>query len=146
MPFLSPAKLLVILVVALFVLGPDKLPRVARQSGSLWADFRKLRERLESDVRGSFPDLPSTDSISRAVHSPLAFLDGLAGTQGAGPDAHPPEDEASTDTSRMTGTSEGIELPPPTPIESPPMVIAQPDLVAHQVRVGDGLAPDPGMN
>ena len=33
-PFLSPAKLLVILVVALVVLGPDKLPRVAKQIGA----------------------------------------------------------------------------------------------------------------
>ena len=41
-PFLSPAKLLVILVVALVVLGPDKLPRVAKQiGGDLWGDFRK---------------------------------------------------------------------------------------------------------
>ena len=37
---LSPAKLLVILVVALVVLGPDKLPKVAKQIGSLWSDFR----------------------------------------------------------------------------------------------------------
>ena len=69
-PFLSPAKLLIILVVALVVLGPDKLPKVAKQIGGLWGDFRKFRERLETDVRGSFPDLPSTDKIAQAVRSP----------------------------------------------------------------------------
>lgn len=42
MPFLSPAKLLVILVIALVVLGPDKLPKVARQIGGLWGDFREI--------------------------------------------------------------------------------------------------------
>jgi Sec-independent protein translocase protein TatA len=46
MPFLSPAKLLVILVVAVIVLGPDKLPKVAHQVGSLWRDLRRLREKL----------------------------------------------------------------------------------------------------
>jgi mttA/Hcf106 family len=146
MPFLSPAKLLVILVVALFVLGPDKLPRVARQIGSLWSDFRKLRERLESDVRGSFPDLPSTDSISRAVHSPLAFLDSLADGHGPESDALPPDHESPADPIRPAGTAEGIEQLPWTPIESPPTVVPRPDLVAHEVRAGDGLAPDPGLN
>ena len=56
-PFLSPAKLLVILVVALIVLGPDKLPRVAAQIGGLWGDFREFHERLEADVRGLVPRL-----------------------------------------------------------------------------------------
>ena len=69
-PFLSPAKLLVILVVALVVLGPDKLPRVAKQIGGFWGDFRKFRERLEGEVRGTFPDLPSTDAIPELVRSP----------------------------------------------------------------------------
>jgi Sec-independent protein translocase protein TatA len=79
-PFLSPAKLLVILAVVLFVLGPDKLPRVAKQVGGLWGDLSgrcKLRERLESELRGTFPDLSTSDTISRAVHTPLAFLDDL---------------------------------------------------------------------
>ena len=79
MLLLSPAKLLVILVVALFVLGPDKLPKVAKQIGGFWADIRRLREKLESEVRDNFPDLPSTDTIHKAVRSPLSFLDGLSG-------------------------------------------------------------------
>ncbi len=146
MPFLSPAKLLVILVVALFVLGPDKLPRVARQIGSLWADFAKLRERLESDVRGSFPDLPSTDAISRAVHSPLAFLDGLADAHESESDTAPPGDDVPPDPGPPVGTAEGIGESSPSLLETPPVVITRPDLVAHEVRAGDGLSSDPGMN
>jgi TatA/E family protein of Tat protein translocase len=75
---LSPAKLLVLLVVALIVLGPDKLPQVARQLGAAWGDLRRFRARLESDVRGAFPDLPPTHEVAQAVRSPLAFLDRLA--------------------------------------------------------------------
>ncbi len=78
MDVLSPAKLLVILVVALAVLGPDKLPTLAKQVGNLWRDFSRFRQKLESDVRGSFPDLPSTETITKAVRSPLSFLDTLA--------------------------------------------------------------------
>lgn len=75
---LSPAKILIILVVALIVLGPEKLPGVARQVGAAWGDLRKWRRRLETDVRGVFPDLPPAHQVAQAVRSPLAFLDRLA--------------------------------------------------------------------
>lgn len=75
---LSPAKILVILVVALVVLGPDKLPGLARQMGALWGDLRRLRSRLENEVRGVFPELPPTHEITQAVRSPLTYLNRLA--------------------------------------------------------------------
>jgi sec-independent protein translocase protein TatB len=75
---LSPAKILVVLVIALIVLGPEKLPGVARQMGAAWGDLRRLRSRLESEVRGVFPDLPPAHEVAQAVRSPLAFLDRLA--------------------------------------------------------------------
>jgi len=86
--FLDPGKLLVILIVALVVLGPDKLPGVARQLGAAWGELRRFRERLETEVRGTFPDLPSTHKVAQAVRSPLAFLDQLA-------DAHEREQDES---------------------------------------------------
>ena len=76
--FLSPVKLLVVLVVALMVLGPDKLPKVAGQVGALWGDLRRWRVRLESEVRTAFPDLPPVHEIAHAVRSPLTYLDRLA--------------------------------------------------------------------
>jgi Sec-independent protein translocase protein TatA len=87
--FLDPAKLFVILIVALVVLGPDKLPSVARQMGAAWGEIRRFRERLEGEVRGAFPDLPSTHQVAQAVRSPLAFLDQLA-------DAHEREQKDGT--------------------------------------------------
>lgn len=75
---LSPAKILVVLVVALLVLGPEKLPGVARQLGAAWGELRKLRTRLEREVREVLPDLPPTHELTRAVRSPLSYLDRLA--------------------------------------------------------------------
>ena len=107
MPFLSPAKLLVILVVALIVLGPEKLPQLARQLGALWGDFRAFRDRLESQVRDTFPDLPSTDRITQAVRSPITFLDGLADTHqaNAGGAGMP----SSVDTGRSEALVDGTD-------------------------------------
>lgn len=75
---LSPAKIVVVLVVALIVLGPEKLPGLARQLGAVWGDLRRWRTRLESEVRGVFPDLPPTHEVAQVVRSPLTFLNRLA--------------------------------------------------------------------
>jgi len=153
--FLSPAKLMVVLVVAVIVLGPDKLPKVARQVGSLWGDFRRLRQRLESDVRGNFPDLPSTETITQAVRSPISFLDSLADTHdtdnGVSPlvtgDARPPDPEgdgvlASGGTNRVNGVVRADES-----ATIPGVSISDPQGTIHAVRGdGRGVPDDPSMN
>jgi len=143
MPFLSPAKLLVVLVVALFVLGPDRLPKVARQVGGLWRDLRALRQKLEADVRGSFPDLPSSETVSRAVRSPLSFLDDLADSHDTGPEG--------PGTATHEDTDGGPPVAPPVARPGWPAVGSvapvAPDGGIHGVRPGGpGLASDPGMN
>jgi sec-independent protein translocase protein TatB len=158
-PFLSPAKLLVILVVALIVLGPEKLPRMARQIGGLWSDFRKFRERLESDVRGSFPDLPSTDRITQAVRSPLSFLDSLADTHASDEvrsstrpigndiiddDGAPPAAENGDTTIEGPMDETGNRETSPDGSHVPGSGTAG---VVHQLRRSEVIAPDdPGMN
>ncbi len=107
MLLLSPAKLLVILVVALLVLGPDKLPKVAKQIGGFWGDIRRLREKLESEVRDTFPDLPSTDTIHQAVRSPLSFLDGLSGDGDSGAAAASPTDAGDAAPTEGVGSASG---------------------------------------
>ncbi|MHB8245355.1 MAG: Sec-independent protein translocase subunit TatA/TatB [Acidimicrobiales bacterium] len=65
---LDPAKLLVILVLALVILGPERLPKAARQVGSFWRDFTAFRERIEREVRSAIPDvdLPDIPVISKS--------------------------------------------------------------------------------
>jgi Sec-independent protein translocase protein TatA len=154
--FLSPAKLMVILVVAVIVLGPDKLPKMAKQIGGLWGDFRRFRQRLESDMRGSFPDLPSTETIAQAVRSPLSFLDNLADTHGTDngatsalangseqPVVHGDAVQSSVGSNRPAGTVRASEEPPLIP----GMVIGDPEGIVHQIRSAGGALPDdPGMN
>lgn len=51
-PFnLSFTHLAVIGVVALVVLGPDRLPGVARTAGSFWREWQRIRGGLELEVR-----------------------------------------------------------------------------------------------
>jgi sec-independent protein translocase protein TatB len=82
---LDPAKLLIIAVVAVILLGPDRLPQVARQIGGAWRSFNDYRHRMESQVRSSIPDLPSTSEIARLARSPSALLNHLSNMDGVHP-------------------------------------------------------------
>ena len=75
---LDPAKLIVIAVVAIILLGPDKLPQFARQVGGAWRSFNEFRHRMESEVRNTMPDLPPTSEIARLARSPSALLNHLS--------------------------------------------------------------------
>jgi len=75
---LSPAKLLIIFVLAIILVGPDKLPQVARQLGAGWHALRRFQQKVEAEVRDTVPDLPPTHDIARFARSPVAFLNSLA--------------------------------------------------------------------
>ena len=65
-------------MVAVILLGPDKLPQVARQVGAAWRSFSEFRHNMESEVRSSIPDLPSSADIARLARSPSALLNHLS--------------------------------------------------------------------
>ena len=75
---LSPAHLLILLVVAVVLLGPKRLPEVARQLGGAWRRLRDFRDRVEHELRSTVPDLPSSRDLARFARSPIALLDQLA--------------------------------------------------------------------
>ena len=94
---LSPLKILIVIVVALLVVGPDKLPQVARQIGGAWKTFRGFTSRVEDEVRSSMPDLPSTGDIARFARSPVALLDSLAKMENTELEVDPGADVQSHD-------------------------------------------------
>jgi len=48
----APWHLLIVLVVALLVFGPSKLPEVGRQVGRGLTELRKFRASFDDEVRG----------------------------------------------------------------------------------------------
>jgi len=71
---LSPAKLLVIVIVVVILLGPDKLPQVAKQMGAGMRKLRAFQQRVDQEVRENIPDLPSTQDIARFARSPITLI------------------------------------------------------------------------
>jgi sec-independent protein translocase protein TatB len=104
---LDPGKLLVIAVVAVIILGPDKLPHFARQVGGAWKSFNDFRQRMETEVRSNIPDLPSTSEIARIARNPNALLHHL-GNMSSGNEAVQGE-----------SSPEAAEPEVPTPAEAP---------------------------
>ncbi len=112
---ISPEKLLVVLFIALIVLGPDKLPELARKAGKAWSDLRRYRESLESEVRGAFGV-----SDGNPFASPLSFLtDPPPPTGPAGEVVAPPPPVAGTAPVGGDTGPDGSTGAPPGPDGAP---------------------------
>lgn len=46
-------ELMIVLVIAIFLFGADKLPKLARSSGQALGEFHKGREDIEKEIRDS---------------------------------------------------------------------------------------------
>lgn len=100
---LDPIKLLIVAVVALVVLGPDKLPAAARRTSSLLADLQRLRASIHQQVQEQVGDHPLVTDLS-AVRNQLMGLRATADPRqalyrsiGLGHDGLPPDPAAPAD-------------------------------------------------
>ncbi len=60
MPNIGPGELLVILLIALVVFGPRKLPELGKSLGAGLREFRKSTQGLKDELEGSFKEVPTT--------------------------------------------------------------------------------------
>jgi sec-independent protein translocase protein TatA len=67
MPSLGPAEILVILVVALLVFGPNKMPEIARQVGKGMREFKRVQQHLKSELRDVVSEFDAPSSASPTV-------------------------------------------------------------------------------
>ncbi len=51
MGLIGPSELILILVVALFLFGPDKIPEMARSLGKAMAEFKKAQIEAEREIK-----------------------------------------------------------------------------------------------
>ena len=115
-------ELVVILVIGLLVLGPKRLPDLARSLGKGLAEFR----RASTDLRREFIDIAEETRIDRPASSPgnsspnstspgssapepgTATLDAKQETEESGPEeAAPTETASASPEEKPTGSSRG---------------------------------------
>jgi TatA/E family protein of Tat protein translocase len=127
---LSPTKLLIILIVVVVLLGPKRLPEVARQLGAGWRRLRDLHGQLDRELRQTMPDLPTSQEIVRLARSPLTLLGQLADRS-----AEPPGDAEAVVASAAGEGADGASFDGPT------------EAAGSRVRSIAGLeADDPNLN
>ncbi|WP_216318576.1 twin-arginine translocase TatA/TatE family subunit [Deinococcus aestuarii] len=59
MPNIGPGELLVILLIALLVFGPRKLPELGKSLGAGIREFRRGTQGLKEELEGSFRETPA---------------------------------------------------------------------------------------
>ena len=137
MPQIGPLEIAVVLLIALLVFGPNRLPDLARQAGGFMRELRKIQNNLKADLHemmsddssagGSPPPTlpPKGDGDVIDVEVAGVTDDGPAAglpptdvpTSGSGEDAGPasPADADITDRLTAEAASAPADPPPPPP-------------------------------
>lgn len=139
-------ELLVILLVALIVLGPNRLPDAARQVGKFMGEFRRMSSGFQSELRDAMQEPVSSvketlkgDPVPKATPaSELKPVSQVIDTRlpGESPPV-PPDESAAADPSSAS-------LGGPAP-DAAPLDVAPPDATATVERATPAPdAPEPG--
>lgn len=110
---LGPAEILVILVVALIVLGPKKLPEAGRQVGKAIAEVRKWSQGFQDEIKGAMePESarPSYAEPQRGYQPPIPVLPA---------ETPPPADTNGHTSAGVTTGNEGL-VSGPAPADTAP--------------------------
>ena len=96
-------EILVILLVALIFLGPEKLPEVARQLGKVMGEVRKVKDGFQREIRDAM----------RVIEESATELD--VGTEPGAADELPAVTEVDSTIAEVgpspAGAADGPELP-----------------------------------
>lgn len=101
MPQIGPLEILVILIVALVVFGPSKLPQIGRQVGRGFREFRKFQAGLRDDIEDAFRDDDKDDHEDDVDDAPKQLEAGRsesATTEASNPDPGKRTEPPPTDT------------------------------------------------
>jgi len=94
MPQLGPLEIAVVLLVALLVFGPNRLPELAKQVGGALRELKKIQQNIRADLHDMMNDEsdgaappptlpPKTDGVDEAGGGDaIAALDAGSGTNG----------------------------------------------------------------
>lgn len=105
-------EVLVILLIALIVLGPDKLPDAARQAGKYLGDFRRMSNGFQRELRDAMDlgDLMGTTKPTSAggpTPQPSAAPAGATSAAESGAPSSPADAPSSNGTDPSPGSPNG---------------------------------------
>jgi sec-independent protein translocase protein TatA len=100
---LGPAEILVILVVALIVFGPKRLPEVSRQVGGAMRELRRMQDSVRDELHSV---MHGGDEVPGSASAPVHEIEA-----GADHDLHPDVHLDGEPTSPPGGSSSEANTP-----------------------------------
>ena len=82
---IGPEELLLVALLALLVLGPDRLPKVMREMGKVVGDLRRTSDELRNEFLNADKLLESKPVSSTAAPAPVVPASTTADTASIGP-------------------------------------------------------------
>ena len=125
MPQLGPLEIAVVLLIALLVFGPNRLPELARQVGGALRELKKIQQNIRADLHDMMRD--ESDGAAPPPTLPpkadaVEAIEGADAPSGNGSGSVPNRINAgSADATAVSGNdAEPTQpAPPPSPASSP---------------------------
>ena len=102
---LGPAEVLVVLVIALLIFGPNKLPEVGRQVGRAFREVKRFQHSMTSDIGDMFSD----DLSSGAAPAPTMPPKPVEAPPSESDVIDPPVEHRPEETSASTADGSGSQ-------------------------------------
>jgi Tat protein translocase TatB subunit len=134
---LGPAEILVIMVVALIVLGPKRLPEAGRQVGRFISEVRHWSSAVQNEIRSVIdtegePPSPPPAVTAPAPSSPASVPQPTDLGTAAAPPVPPAPAPSGTSPASVSASEWGLPqsdappgTPPPAPAPSPRSIPAE---------------------
>ncbi len=136
-------ELLLILVIALLVVGPSRLPQVARSIGKALGEFRRMADEVKETIENELihEDEKAGDSEALGGEPPDNKEAALPHHEPVDAAAHEPVDAAAHEPVRPQGTDAAAEAEPAPPHESEASPRGEPEALAHEHDPGARKGP-----
>jgi TatA/E family protein of Tat protein translocase len=118
MPSLGPAEVLVILVLALLIFGPQKMPEIGRQVGRAMREFRKAQNAVRTELRDA---LDITGGAVTGTNVPPPSY----GTPAPTAPPEPASADAPSDATAPPAAGEATAAATPAPPAAPTAPVAE---------------------
>jgi sec-independent protein translocase protein TatB len=147
---LQGSEIIVILLLALVVLGPDKLPDAIRKFSRTYADFKKMSSGFQSELKSALDEpmreMRETAEMVRDAADPRKVADEAEAEARLRRDAdrvHPDPIEAESSASETPDTADTPEAPhtTDTPHTDTPHTSGAPDAERSPRRPGTETSP-----
>ena len=77
MPSIGPLEIVVVLVIALLVFGPSRLPEMSRNAGRAMRQFQNFQQGVRTQIDDAISHDDDDDDVDEMppIHSPVAASD-----------------------------------------------------------------------